>query len=117
MQVVILEVDNPSGLCMAVENVVSCVNVNDPGLPVCTWGNVILQPCTPQGETSTLDQQWVYDNSTGAVLAVGTSSGLAANLCLTLCQDRNPANGACSLVDNNVGVPPRCISCRGGLEN
>lgn len=103
MQVAIFAAEDPEGMCLAIENQVSCRNVNFPGQSVCAWGNVMLQPCTQVDEVATLDQKWVYDSITGSIMPVGTREGLSANLCLTLCMDTNWANGACSLVANNVG--------------
>lgn len=104
-QAIILEADEPAGRCLAIENEVSCASTNNPGQPVCAWGNVLLQPCTLIDEAATLDQKWVHDNATGVIMPVGSRLGLGANLCMTMCTDDNFANGACGLVRNNVGAP------------
>ena len=93
-----------TGTCLAVESAVSCASVNNPGQPVCARQNVLLQPCTSPDELSSQDQRWVFDNATGVIMPVGNGAGLQAALCMTLCADDNFANGACSLVRNNVGA-------------
>ena len=91
-------------MCLAVENIVSCKTQLNQGAPVCAWRNVLLQPCMTQLEIASLDQIWVYDEGTGAMMASGGFQ-ISDNVCMEACTDRNYAQGACSLIDNNVGEP------------
>ena len=69
------------------------------------------QPCSRSG--AGWDQMWVMDNSTGAVMAAGSIT-LADSVCLEACRSTSYAQGACGLVDNNVGASP--YSLLGNLQ-
>ena len=97
-----------AGMCLAVENAVSCADQQRPGLPVCAWRNVLLQPCVPTSDTGSLDQVWVLEEGTRAMMALG-SFQVADSICLEACTDRNYGHGACSMVDDNVGEALACV--------
>ena len=60
---------------MSIEYQTSCATtftnnvIQNENTTVCVWQNALMQPCFPGGSTASLDQQWVYDNSTGGRLA------------------------------------------------
>ena len=62
-------------------------------MPTAAW--LLLKPAC-------LAQVWVYDEATSAVMALGGFT-LEDNICLEACVDGNYGQGACSLIENNVG--------------
>ena len=97
-----------TGMCLSLENEVSCKDQLQTGVPVCAWRNVMLQPCMQPRDAASLDQVWVLDEASSAVMAAG-SFQLGDNICLEACTDTNYGRGACSLIENNVGETPTAV--------